>query len=354
VVTISKSIMSWQNIAGFNCALALFLHIAGLDLGVVPLLLALLITSFSLLNGKLTTGQLVCLVLLIACTFALFSLELLQYEFFVISFFIILGALAASDWRILNSTLKTSMIIALCLGTVALPEGLFGGRTSVFGVNPVWQSWLFSFGFLVNWTFTRSRSLFIIISLVLASAIIGTGTRAAILATISAVLALELMRGRAALSVFFISIFSGVGIYAIQNRLTEISGSRSLFEDMARLEMYRIAASEIIDNPFGYGFGDFHYLHWDYPHNILLEITHATGIIGLAVFLIILIFAFLKLVSHKSEVVRSLVPFLVITFILALFSGSLVSHRALYFVLGASIAVPSRTGRREQTPAQQS
>ena len=150
-------------------------------------------------------------------------------------------------------------------------------------------------------------------SFILALALVRTGSRGGIAASVAGVLALVLLtvlRGRnvvAAMASLFGLLAAGVGIFVFGDffagRLLALG-----FESADRLAAYKLTVLSILDEPWkGFGYGTFEYVFpmyrdnslspygfWDKAHNTYLEIIQGLGIPVAALFLFMLLFLALR------------------------------------------------------------
>jgi O-antigen ligase len=140
---------------------------------------------------------------------------------------------------------------------------------------------------------------------VLGMALVLTGSRGGILASLAGVIAfalLVLMRGRnavAGLTLFFAFLTVGVTFFAFGDLLAGRLLSQGLVDD-GRLAVYRLTILSIFDAPWtGFGYGTFQNVFpmyrdssvsavgmWDKAHNTYLEIAQGLGIPFAALFLL--------------------------------------------------------------------
>lgn len=337
-----------ETTGGVLAALSILLHLAGFNFG---LILPVMSTSFSmifLIGNKITRQQVAAFVLLFFVAFLTFAFDLIHDAMFLFIGLAANGIVIAGRTRALSSFLSTSIIVAVTTAVVLIfTEPLnFGVRVSVGEVNPIWQSWLFAFGFIVLF-FTNTNRLkgkYILLFL-LVIAIFLTGSRQAILAILLAMSAGLITNG---LSAKYVFIGLAIGIAStgvIGERFSEGDYSRGLFEDTARLNLYSVAIEEIVRQPLGYGFGNFRYLFWEYPHNLLLELTHSLGVLGLVAFLSIVGYGLYLVVLLPKSLKILILPLFILAITLPQFSGSLTSHRTLYFMMGVALGLSPKRFR---------
>lgn len=98
----------------------------------------------------------------------------------------------------------------------------------------------------------------------------------------------------------------------------------------ARIQSYMVAIELIKENYFGIGFGEFGFYYFGeniyyYPHNIFLEIFSELGILGFALFLVLIYFVF------KSRAKKNIFYYLfIMALINAQFSGDLVGNSNVF------------------------
>ncbi|WP_394199330.1 O-antigen ligase family protein [Litoreibacter albidus] len=333
-----------ESLAGSVAALAVMLHLSGVDLGVSLLLFSAALSFSVLVRLSITKKQAISILLLLLITILSIVFGLMDDSVLLFILLTANGSAVAGREISLRSFLRTGIFVSSLTALVlALSSPLnFGSRVSVGGVNPVWQSWLFAFGFVALFnTKLKWKKVRLLILGLLFLAILMTGSRQSMIAVMIAIGASLYINGFSIKYIFF-GILAGIGtVAAIGARFSSSGGSRGLLEDAARLELFAVALGEINNRPSGYGFGNFQFLHWDYPHNILLELAHATGYWGLTVFLLLISYALISLKNLPQELKIAVVPVFLLSFFVAQLSGSLFSHRLLYFSLGIALGLDS-------------
>jgi O-antigen ligase len=344
-----------ESIAGAITALSVFLHLSGINLGVFLPAFGAFFAFFSLIRGSITRRQAVSFFLLSSIFILLVTIDLMHESVLLFLLLAANGVVVAGRARALNSFLFTSIGIA-SLTAVALIVSSplsFGARASVGGVNPVWQSWLFSFGFSALF-FLKTRSFYFknIALAIIFFALLMSGSRQSLIAVIITIASGFLINGLSIRYVAF-SFLAGAGfVAAISARFYDQDGSRGFFEDQTRLDLYIFALEEIAQRPTGHGFGNFTYLHWDYPHNLFLELTHAIGIVGLVSFLVFIGYVLISAIKLPLNLRIIVLPLFILSLVVAQFSGSLASHRQLYFIMGLIMGLSYSRFRDPELPRQ--
>lgn len=113
-----------------------------------------------------------------------------------------------------------------------------------------------------------------------------------------------------------------------------------------RDSFYNSAIELIIKSPIlGYGlFGTVKYLGDYYPHNLFLEVLLQGGILYLSIFIVVLIFFFIKLswiLKHFSNEDLILIP-IIYVFIMLLFSSSYIQEPFFWFTLTYVLFYPNK------------
>ncbi len=160
-----------------------------------------------------------------------------------------------------------------------------------------------------------------------------------------------------ALAVFVLSTFWFMGTVqqSFRKKTTETiqilqGSSEANGTATKRLTFYKAALHTIPSHPvLGWGVGGwavYYYLTdkknvFQYPHNLVLEVTVEQGIIGLLALLNLLGTVFIILKRDTNGVVErfpSLLPALIFLFLVTMFSGDIVEHRYLWFWCGLVFA----------------
>lgn len=132
--------------------------------------------------------------------------------------------------------------------------------------------------------------------------------------------------------------------YASEQWLTRMTRLTETTQEEPRVFIYKQALSFIKDSPsLGYGLGSYNYFTGiNYPHNIFLEITFYSGVVGLILFVCFL-FIFLKSAIHalNKNNIEIITLSMIATFCLLVWnvSYSLSSSYILFVSLGFVIGV---------------
>ena len=175
-----------------------------------------------------------------------------------------------------------------------------------------------------------------------------------------------------ALAVFVLSTFWFMGTVqqSFRKKTTETiqilqGSSEANGTATKRLTFYKAALHTIPSHPvLGWGVGGwavYYYLTdkkdvFQYPHNLVLEVTVEQGIIGLLALLNLLGTVFIILKRDTNGVVErfpSLLPAMIFLFLVTMFSGDIVEHRYLWFWCGlvfASLRMTQFEPHEEEAP----
>lgn len=333
-----------ESLAGSVAALAVTLHLSGFDLGAFPLFLSAALSFSVLVRSAITKKQAFSIFVLFAINILFVAFDLMSDSVILFTLLAANGSVVAGRERSMRYFLYTSIVVSILTALVLIFTSPlnFGSRLSVGGVNPVWQSWLFAFGFVaLFFAELRWKKMKLLLLGLLLIALLMTGSRQSMFGVLIAIWAGFFINGFSIKYIFAGLLISIGSVAAVGVRFSSSNDSRSLFEDAARLDLFAAALDEIASQPTGYGFGKFHYLHWDYPHNMLLELTHAAGIGGLTIFLLLIVYTVISVNYLPKGLKLAVMPILLFSFFVAQFSGSLLSHRLFYFSLGIALGLSS-------------
>jgi len=131
------------------------------------------------------------------------------------------------------------------------------------------------------------------------------------------------------------------------------SQTSEVIETNPRVELYKRSLDLINEAPFiGGGISGFYSYMESYPHNMLLEITLESGIIGLFLFLCFFLIFLFRMVSsmkiaykHDKDSFGIFFSFCFMTiaaWLYTLFIGELTDHRIVYFLTALLLALDYR------------
>lgn len=254
------------------------------------------------------------------------------------------------------------LILALILGLQAvllIATGTSLHRVTVFGSNTINLGravglaliWVVVRGLDTGFTFRR---LFAIA--VLGVTLIGAGSRGPIAATVFAFFVISLrLPGRSFFNVAGVAVLLGailaVGLSVApggSSRRVEAFFVQGQIDESGeeRLDQYDRALSQMMDEPFGIGWGGYAVrgrsqgFAREYPHNFVLEVGVEAGWLGLVVFLGVILLALRRSWVHARRgppAVRMLLAMVVYYVINASFSGSLNDNRILFVAVAAGV-----------------
>jgi O-antigen ligase len=187
--------------------------------------------------------------------------------------------------------------------------------------------------------------------------VIGSGTRAAVAGAVAALLVVlvaargqglrRVMQAAVVVPAVAFAVVYGLQVAPEQARhrleaaVFDLSGDRST---AARTDAWAQSVEMMVNYPLGVGIGDWPRhaeSHLDYPHNLLLEAGAEMGWVGLAALLLFLGAAFRAAwrysVCVEGQMLLGLLTFLTLQ---AMSRGDIPSHRLLYTVATAGIALP--------------
>jgi len=212
---------------------------------------------------------------------------------------------------------------------------------------------------LCGFNYIYSSTIFLIMS----AALLLSGARGPLIAVTFSVLIGALMLRRMNRLLLFLLLLTSISIPFLRNSYIEARTLNRLLllvsvegggaSAQGRLLRWKDALSLLHDSPIiGGGLGSFYYYFGnidaeaDYPHNIFLEVASETGMIGLILFIIVLVF---PLIIHKPFTYRrsaSLTTLLMLfsaTTVFALLSGDIADNRYLFAVLGVLTGFRARS-----------
>lgn len=264
-------------------------------------------------------------------------------EFMVMFSLLVLGALLPKTQNLVRGFGSGVLLCcALYLAGLVLSIDLLSanGRVTAFHSNPIWAAWLVGAGTIYAAFTLKRKSRYIVVCALLA-ALAYSGSRSPAAAVLLAVFIATPGLSRKARAVLIVLPM----VYLFASFTPQARALTWDFQDASqsvRFIMWAQTWDEISAHPSGYGADQWHFLHFTYPHNLFLEFAHAYGI-WLASALIGLIgFAFANVASWKSDQRNALLALFVFGLITSLTSGSLDSHRTLYFLVGFTLSLRPR------------
>lgn len=235
------------------------------------------------------------------------------------------------------------MVLGLMLVIMFLanPSEYQEQRMSFEDTNPIWMAralGLSALGAFFWWLRAEKFSLFPLVVIVVSLyTIVLTGSRGPLLAVFTSMLVgLTLVTGRQkSLKIVFSSIAVMIVAFLVLefNLLGSTRGLVFFGENdgttQVRMETFLFAFSEILNNPYGIGVGNFYFNWQHYPHNIFLEYGLEWGWIAGGMSVIFLVSGSLGLFyfEHRHEFLKLLLTYELLN---AAVSGDITSPRFLY------------------------
>jgi O-Antigen ligase len=261
----------------------------------------------------------------------------------VLFIFGVLNFLIFFNEALINRIHVVFMLLGLMLVIMFLanPSEYQEQRMSFEDTNPIWMAralGLSALGAFFWWLRSEKLSLFpIVVIAVSLYTIILTGSRGPLLAVfVSMLVGLALVTSRQkSLKIIFSSIAVMIVAFLVLefNLLGSTRGLVFFGENdgttQIRMETFLYAFSEILNNPYGIGAGNFYFNWQHYPHNIFLEFVLEWGWIagGMTVLLIVSGCLGLFFFEHRYEFLKLLLTYELLN---AAVSGDITSPRFLY------------------------
>lgn len=210
------------------------------------------------------------------------------------------------------------------------------------------------------------KAVFLIATLPFIGFILATATRGAAIAVLIGWLAVLFTARRSKVSIFPLVVL--VSSYAVwvyvaslgffTERLTLLGKDSS----EARLILYRLTLDSILSAPIGLGWGRIRDVYdlsgelpagiYEYPHNIVLEITSEAGWFAGICFVVLVVIALQRVLVMRDEVEFQVLFGLVVFFLInALVSGDVNSNRGLWVVVGAAVGAGCVFAEKARTAA---
>ncbi|RXK17230.1 O-antigen ligase [Macrococcus sp. DPC7161] len=249
-------------------------------------------------------------------------------------------------FQFFNTLLVGSILISI-ISLLNIDSVVDTGRLSFNEGNPIWLARAISLGFI--WICLKYKyklvklPIFLLVSFMLLTSILLTGSKAPLFACIIAMIVIffnemkYILINKKNLTASFILILLSIpSIYLVLLYLPETIKNRFQIEkikDESRIELYNLSFRLIKENFDGIGIGMFHnYSYFYYPHNILLESFVEFGILFGGVLILILFISILVLFIKRKQSKAKFIFFIlfIVSFFNAMFSGDLTSPKELY------------------------
>lgn len=263
------------------------------------------------------------------------------------------------DFIIFSCVVTSSVVLynTFSSGGFDLLQSNWFERQSIGGMNPIWLSRFLGLGLIVLQAprFEKKPLLVFLLSVVLITTSLLTGSKTVLYFTIPIVILYKLFNSRLNKKLFF-NLFAVLGIVtliflfltsinsdALVNRFSLQSGTVGMREIMYQTSLNAYLSGNNFNLLFGHGGAtigeslDAGYIRW-YPHNLLIEILYELGLMGLFVFLaqfLLVLFLFIK--GRRNWVFFAYI----LHFLFSLTSGDLPSND-LVFTLFALYLVSER------------